>query len=219
MNDHERPEESSLPAAELASWMDAWQEPAAGGPDGGEDFALRVERVKTGSRRFGIGLLALTAGELLISLGTLLFAGHWVYLKPEPWRWALLACAVGLILVAHYFTLTNRRGTYRPRNQTTQAFVELEWLRAKRQLRTIRFTLPFLLFEMAAIAAIRLGQLASAGAPMGRIGSLALSLLAVTLAMVAVLAPALWLWRRKVRAKMKELEPLRAALAPPPESC
>lgn len=207
------PQQPAGPAAdELASWRHAWQEPGMPA-DAAADAALaaRAERVKRGSRRFGIGLLALTAGELLFSALSIALVGYWVYLEPEPWRWALLVLAVVLVVWAEVFVLRNRRGTYRPRNQTTQAFVELEWLRAERQLRTIRFTLPFFLIEMAALAALRLGELSADPARAARVPALAAELLAITGATLAVMVPAIYVWYRRVRRKMKELEPLRAA--------
>ncbi len=197
---------------ELASWMDAWQESGQGsGAIAGEELAARLEKVKRGSRRFGFGLVVLTAVELLFSLFGLGFLGYWAWLKPDAWRWALLLLGVLLLVTAQVFTLLNRRGTYRPRNQTTQAFVELDWLRAHRQLRTIRFSLRFFLLEMAVIAVLRFAELASRAAPAARLVEVGLSLSGVTLAMLAVLLPALWLWHRRVRRKIAELEPLHAA--------
>lgn len=203
---------------ELASWMDAWQDPvpagaAAATAAAGEERD-QLERVKRSSRRFGIGLIALTVGELLSCAATLTFVGLWAAAKPDPWRWALLAFSCFLFVAAEAFVLINRRGTYRPKNQTLQAFVELEWLRAERQLRTIRFSVPFLLLEMGAIGGLQLGQLAADPERAARVPTVALHLLLITLALLAVLVPALWLWYRNVRRKMRELEPLRAAFAP-----
>lgn len=210
----EPPPPAGPAADELARWRHAWQEPGQpADAAAGAELAARAARVKRGSRRFGIGLFALTAGELLFSALSIALAGYWVYLEPEPWRWALLVLAVVLVVWAEVFVLRNRRGTYRPRNQTTQAFVELEWLRAERQLRTIRFTLPFFLVEMAALAALRLGELSADPARAARVPALAAELLAITGAILAVMAPAIYLWYRRVRRKMKELEPLRAAFA------
>lgn len=197
---------------DLASWRDVWQESGqSSGALAGGELAARIERVRRGSRRFGFGLIALTAGELLFSLCTIGFLGYWAWLRPDVWRLLLVLLGMLLVVVAQVFTLKNRRGTYRPRNQTTQAFVELEWLRAHRQLRTIRFSLRFLLFEIAAIAALRFAELVSQAAPAARLLEVGLSFVGFLLPLAAVIVPALWLWHRTIRRKIAELEPLHAA--------
>lgn len=208
--------EAKLPD-DLASWQEAWRDgPAAAAPPAPE-LAELVAKVKRSSRRFGFGLLALTVAELLVCVGTLAIATFYVAKNPTPWRLALLALAFLVVVVAEVFVLRNRRGTYRPRNETTQAFVELEWLRTQRQLRTIRWSLPFFLFEIVSMAAVRYGELASdpARAHLVPLFLQRFGLFAAIL--MLLLTVGTWFWRRQVRRKIAELEPLRAAFAGPPQ--
>lgn len=200
---------------ELASWQEAWQEPAAGlaGP-----LDEEVARVKRCSRRFGRSLVAVTIGELLTSTGALAFAAYHMAQKPSPWRYAFLGLVFLLVGTAQVFALLNRRGTWRPRNETTHAFVELEWLRTQRQLRTIRWCLPFFAFEMVSLAGLRLGELASDPARAGRVSEIAGRFALYGGLCLVLIALATWRWHWKVRRKRKELEPLRAAFAPPADA-
>lgn len=199
---------------EWHSWQEAWQEPGEQQLAWPAELAERVARVKRSSRRFGLALVAVTAGELLVSLATLLFVTWYVVQKPTPWRFAMFALAALLVLVAQTFTLRNRRGTYQPENQTIRAFVELEWLRAQRQLRTIRWSLKFFAAEILALTALRVAELASDPGRIDRLPRVLLQLTALGIVLAGILGGGLWLWRRQVHRKMKELEPLRAAFAP-----
>jgi hypothetical protein len=201
---------------EWQTWRDAWQDPAEQEEAWPAELAERVAKVKRSSRRFGMGLVVLTASELVVSLASLLFVAWYVAQKPTPWRFAMFGLAALLVGAAQIFTLRNRRGTYRPQNHSIRAFVELEWLRTQRQLRTIRWSLKFFAFEMVALAALRVAELASDPSRIDRLPRMLLHLTITGIFMAAILCGGIWLWRRQVHRKMQELEPLRAAFALPP---
>lgn len=201
---------------EWQTWRDAWQDPAEQEAAWPAELEERMAKVRRSSRRFGLGLAVLTAAELVVCAGTLAFVSYFVAQKPTPWRFAIWALAAVLLITAQTFALRNRRGTYRPKNQTTRAFVELEWLRTQRQLRTIRWSTRFFALELLAIFALRLGEQASDPERIGQLPRLVLHLAILSAVLSVILGGGLWLWSRQVHRKMKELEPLRAALALPP---
>lgn len=208
-------EHSANPAnGEIASWMAAWQEPDPDAESRQRELAARIDKVKKSSRRFGVGLLVLTISELVFCLGVLIWGLFWVLVHPEPWRWVLLGLATVLVVVAEVFVLRNRRGTYRPRNQTTQAFIELEWLRTQRQLRTIRFFVPFLAVEIGSIFCVRVWELTSHPGRADKLPQFLQQVLLVSLLLLTAIGAGTWVWYRRILQKIRELEGLRAAFLP-----
>lgn len=207
--------EERSPEGEWQSWVSAWQEPptATPRPDPERELAAQIEKVKKSSRRFGFGLVILTASEIVFCIAALVFMVYWLNVKPDSWRLILFLVALVFMAIAMVFTLKNRRGTYRPRNETTQAFIELEWLRTQRQLRTLRFVIPGIIIELAIVLALRLWQVSGLPDAAERLPGLFRFFGLYTLAVALIFGPAFWLWHRKILKKRSELEPLRAAFS------
>ncbi len=208
-------EDDAQAPSELQDWMSAWQGPPAAPGETHRDaeLAARIEKVKRSSHHFGLGLLALTISEILFGLVALVAAAFWLAQQPMPFKWITFGLICVFVVAAEFLVLKNRRGTYRPKNQTTQAFIELEWLRGRRQLNTIRWLIPFVVVEILAIGGLRIWEMANDPHRAARLPELILSLLLFITYFFLAFLPFLWFWRRHVQRKMKELEPLREAFA------
>ena len=203
---------------EWQSWVAAWQEPqttATSRPDPEKELAEQIAKVKKSSRRFGFGLVILTISEILFCIAAIVFMAYWLSAKPDPWRAALFVVALLFLGIAMVFSIKNRRGTYRPRNETTQAFIELEWLRTQRQLRTLRFVIPGIVLELVVVIVLRIWHVMGLPDAAERLPGLFRFFGIYTLAILLIFGPAFWLWHRKILQKQRELEPLRAAFADP----
>lgn len=203
---------------EWQSWVSAWQEPqtsATSRPDPEKELAEQIAKVKKSSRRFGFGLVILTISEILFCIAAIVFMAYWLNAKPDPWRAGLFLVALLFLTIAMVFSIKNRRGTYRPRNETTQAFIELEWLRTQRQLRTLRFVIPGIALELVVVFVLRIWHVTGLPDAAERLPDLLRFFGLYTLAIILIFGPAFWFWYRKIRQKQQELEPLRAAFADP----
>ena len=202
---------------EWQSWVSAWQEsqPSPSRPDPEKELAEQIAKVKKSSRRFGFGLVILTISEILFCIAAIVFMAYWLSIKPDPWRAGLFLVALVFLAIAMVFSIKNRRGTYRPRNETTQAFIELEWLRTQRQLRTLRFVIPGIAIELITVIALRIWHITGLPDAAERLPELLRFFGLYTLAILLIFGPAFWLWYRRIRQKQQELEPLRAAFADP----
>ena len=146
--------DNSVPALagtdeELMGWMDDWQSEEAGTKTPVLPSAER-DRLKRKARRFGLGLVTLSVVELLFCGGLLVWIVQIALRKQTPEAWALVALCVVSIVLSEVVTLWNRRGTWRPGNDSVLAFAELEELRQRRQLLSATRIVPgFLLFQLA----------------------------------------------------------------------
>ena len=133
---------------EFQAWMEDWQ----GGEEADDRPLLSVEErrsLRRRAERFGLGLVLLSVLEIVMSVGLVAWVAKRAMENPSPAGHGLLALTVVLVLVAEGATLWNRRGTWRPHDQSVRAFADLELLRARRQLLSATRIVPlFLLFEL-----------------------------------------------------------------------
>jgi hypothetical protein len=164
------------------------------------DDLLRRERL----RRAGMALLLLS--EVLISLGALL--GTWTVRSMMNGGGTILLLVVILYTALVWiFMLWNRRGTWRPEEETVEGFVAILSLRARRGLRTARFTTGVVLVQAVAtvlwVTAILI-----------RKGTDALPRVLLALSITAIISAGFLLWavwfRRLMLRRLAWLRPWQA---------
>ena len=77
--------------------------------------------------------------EVLVSVGGL-YVAWWARSRMNGGGNVLLVIVLLYTLMVWVFSVWNRRGTWRPERQTVEGFVAISALRARRGLRTARFT-------------------------------------------------------------------------------
>jgi hypothetical protein len=191
----------SSEAAELESWTTAWTSQ-------GQVAAADLRRLRRRTRRH----VWSGVGTLVLGVAFLTWFTVWTFERPEPTMLVAAVAVWALVLGATAFELSNRRGTWRPRNDSTRAFLELSELQARRRRRGVRFGWLLLAAETAFFLpwiAWEVGGSAERAAPLGEyVGPYAF-----LAAMVGGFAITLrWLGRRSER-ELAEIHTLRADLA------
>ena len=205
-------QEHPLEDAELQSWIDAWQEDEEAPAAHGAPTVEECERLRHRAQRFGHWLVLGTAVEIASMLAVLLWVGGIAWRNPSAQNLVLLAMVVLLVVVGEGLALWNRRGTWRPRNDSVKAFLDLEHLRQKRQLFTAKWLLPvFLAFELALLLPWKWWQLAS-NPEVEAVGPVFLKVLGLMIALVVITFLGLTLWAGRVRRRLEEIEELQASL-------
>jgi len=100
-------------------------------------------------QRFSWGLIALTVAEIGFLSLALAFLTWRAWQTPKPLEITTAVAIWIFAIVGMGFTLWNRRGTWRPAAETTQAFLELSHRRCVRKLIGIRYAWRTLAVELA----------------------------------------------------------------------
>jgi hypothetical protein len=151
-------------------------------------------------------------GSLLFGVAFLAVYTMWVWRQPEPVTWVTSVAVWVFVIAAMLFEVVNRRDTWRPRDRSTRAFLELSQLQLVRRLRGFRFgwlllgaeTLFFVPWIASTVAAAADGT----PAPAEYLGPY--SLLA---AMVGGVAVGLWGLTKRARRELERVRSLHAWLA------
>lgn len=112
---------------------------------------LSLETLLRRERRRRILMTLLVVSEALISLAGLAFVYRAARRMPASGGSILVGGVVVYIAVMAAFTVWNRRGTWRPLAETTEAFVAISRLRCRRGLRTARFVIGIVLLQLLAM--------------------------------------------------------------------
>ena len=143
---------------ELRSWAEDWT--ADDGDSGGrtgEPFAAAERAVAKGERQrilrraraWSLWQWLMVVFEYAVGIGALVWSFAMARVERSPSAWALFAILILLVGSAFVVTAWNRRGTWRPENTSTRAFLELEILREERKIYTAAWLLPgFFVFEV-----------------------------------------------------------------------
>ncbi|HEV7671600.1 MAG TPA: hypothetical protein VGS22_24025 [Thermoanaerobaculia bacterium] len=146
-----------------------------------------------------LGLVLLTAGEIVFSAGILTLLAAAARRTPTPLDLAAFASLALLAIGAQAWALWNRRGLWRAHGESALVFVDFSILRCRRRLRSVRFGVGLLAAEtLVFLFWFFLNPAAWSG--------FALGLLA---ACVAVTALVLALFARYSRAELDALSKLR----------
>lgn len=208
------PPTSDQDVDELEQWIADWNdgEPGDATDTSSPEAPSAEERhaLPRRARRFGHGLLWVTATELL-TCGGLLF---WLTAKslrhPEPDLVVLTFALWPFVLGTIALTLWNRRGTWRPRNESVRAFLELERLRIERQLRTATRILPAIYgVEMAMILPWKWWSLTTRQPDVAT--TRFLEVVAICTALSLALFAGLWWWQRRLLERRAGLDTLADA--------
>jgi hypothetical protein len=195
---------------DFQSWASAWQADEAA--DAVRLPPIDADALRRRSRRYRAGMIWLTIGELATCLVVL------AWLAARAWRaetaaaWAGFGLALALVAFAEWLVLTSRRGTYHPANQTLRAYLDLEILRAERQLRTARAIVPFVLVETLLVFAWRYWELSALPTWAERWPEYLAQGVWISLILIGLTLLGAALWRRRVSAQLVERRALRRAL-------
>ena len=186
--------------AEMERWTDAWR--AEGDAAGGELATIR----RRARRHVWAGVGNLLAGAVFLVVYT-----TWALLRPDPAMLVAAAAVWVIVLATTAFELWNRRDTWRPRNQSTRAFLDLTELQLHRRALGLRFGWVLLLVEtaffvpwIAWVVSDGSGRTEVVGSYLAAYGFLA--------AMVGGCAVVLVWLRRRVERQLTEVRELRAQL-------
>jgi len=125
---------------ELRGWMDEWRDnpaPAA------EARAAILRHVRRRSRTLAL----VSAGELVVTVLLLAMLGTLLLRAREPETIAVVVAGSVLAVGALVLSTWNRRGTWRPSAETTEAFLEISVLRCRRSLRAVRYAYGIMVVE------------------------------------------------------------------------
>ena len=129
---------------EWTSLAAAWQSaPVAHG--------LSLETLMRRERRRRVLMTLVVVSEALISLAGLAIAYLAARRMPASGGSILVGGVVVYIAVLTAFAVWNRRGTWRPLAETTEAFIAISILRCRRGLRTARFVIGIVLLQLLAM--------------------------------------------------------------------
>jgi len=125
---------------ELRDWMEDWRDDT---PPAAEARAAIVRHVRRRSRTLAL----VVAGELVVTFLLLGLFGFLLTRAQDPETVAVVVggglLAVAALVVANW----NRRGTWRPSAETTEAFLEISLLRCRRGLRAVRYAYGIMVVE------------------------------------------------------------------------
>jgi hypothetical protein len=163
-----------------------------------EPVMLPIDRLLRQERRRRVGMALLIGAEIAISAVALL--GSW--LVRARLGATGLAAVLGYVAMIWGFALWNRRGTWRPEQETVEGFMRLHRLRCERGILTTRFVLAI----VAVQAAVSVGWIAVVFARAGGLLPGLLARLGIPLGVGA--AYAIWaIWYRQViRRRLERLE-------------
>jgi hypothetical protein len=131
-----------------SSAPDDWTALAARWQDRAEPLQLSIEDLLRRERRRRAAMTLLVGFEVVITVAAL--AGAWkAQTSMNEGGTILLLLVVLYSVMVWVFTLWNRRGTWRPERETIEGFVAISALRARRGLRTARFTTGVVLAQAA----------------------------------------------------------------------
>jgi hypothetical protein len=186
------------------TWVADWH---GGRPHRFADDAALRRSVQAYRRR----MIWLTVAEALFSVGVIALALYLLARRPGTAS-VLWTVESGLLLSAAWtFALRNRRGTWRPLAESTEAFLELSRLRCVRRLATVHFVIAVLLAQLVALVAwvLWLGRTRPE-----RLTSpdLLPAWSAAALVFVTYSMWATW-YRRRTRRELARIDRLREALA------
>lgn len=188
---------------EWRAWSADWRNAHA--PQVVDEPALR-RHVEAYRRRMilviGVEVLITVAGLA----GTALAVSTLSYPASAAWATASLL----FIAIVWTFALWNRRGTWRPVADTTDAFVELSYLRYVRQLRSVRFVLVVVGATAAGLLAWISWRLAQRPVVIPAT-ELVRRVAVPSLILVSYVVWAVW-YRRRAQRHLAELAPLRESL-------
>lgn len=112
---------------------------------------LSLETLMRRERRRRVLMTLVVVSEALISLAGLAFAYLAARRMPASGGSILVGGVVVYIAVLTAFAVWNRRGTWRPLAETTEAFIAISILRCRRGLRTVRFVIGIVLLQLLAM--------------------------------------------------------------------
>ena len=165
---------------------DDWTALAARWQDRAEPLQLSIEDLLRRERRRRAAMTLLVVFEVVITVAAL--AGAWKARTSMTQGGTILLLLVVLYSVMVWtFTLWNRRGTWRPERETIEGFVAISALRARRGLRTARFTTGVVLAQAV-------GTVLWVGGILFRQGSAALPRVLLALALSAAIGAGFLLW-------------------------
>ena len=127
---------------------DEWTALAARWQDRSEPLRLSIEDLLRRERLRRFGMAVLLVFEVLISVGAL-YGTWWARSRMNGGGTVLLVIVVLYTVMVWIFSVWNRRGTWRPERRTVEGFVAISALRARRGLRTARFTTGVVLVQLA----------------------------------------------------------------------
>lgn len=188
------------------SWSELWQQ------DDPPLAKLDAAALRRKSRRFRAGLIVINIVEMFICVGAVawmvmraLESGRWV-------SWVGVAVVLGLVVVAEWLTLKNRRGTYQPANHTAAAYLDLEVLRLRRMIRTSRFMVKFMAAELLLFIPWVFLEIAVDPENTHRAtAEMLIEMVMFGLGTLATVGLASWLWRRRLEKSLSDAVRLREA--------
>ncbi|HEX6901018.1 MAG TPA: hypothetical protein VF789_14945 [Thermoanaerobaculia bacterium] len=193
-------------------WRNLMEEWRQAEPEAAPFTAAEARRIRRQARRRGYGLFLLAAGEILSSLGLVVWYFRELPEHHGPVELSGFAALVFFLAVAFAFTYWNRRGVWWPAAESTRTFVEFSAERCRRKLRALRFCPWLLAAELVFLIPWAVWALLSkAAAPLQ-------DWLAVfgwtALSVVAVLWGGAWMRRRTLR-ELERWEEMARGLAEP----
>lgn len=181
---------------------DDWTALAARWQDRSEPLRLSIDDLLRRERLRRFGMAVLVGFEVLISVGAL-YGAWWARSSMNSGGAVLLAVVVLYTVMVWTFSVWNRRGTWRPERQTVEGFVAISALRARRGLRTARFTTAVVLVQAVA-------TVFWVGTILARRGSTALPRVLLALSISAAVGAGFLLWavwfRRLMLRRLSWLE-------------
>ena len=118
---------------------DDWTALAARWQNRSEPLRLSIDELLRQERLRRLGMAGLLGFEVLITGGAL-YVAWWARARMNGGGAVLASVVVLYTAMVWTFSIWNRRGTWRPEQQTVEGFVAISVLRARRGLRTARFT-------------------------------------------------------------------------------
>lgn len=125
---------------EMREWMEDWRDDA---PPAAEVRAAILRHVRRRSRTLAL----VTAGEVIVTILLLGLFGVLLSRARDPETIAVLVAGGLLAVSAFALANWNRRGTWRPSVETTEAFLEISLLRCRRSLRAVRYSYGIMVVE------------------------------------------------------------------------
>jgi hypothetical protein len=125
---------------ELQGWMSEWRDEPA---PAAEARAAILKNV----RRRSLTLAVVTAGEVVVTLLLLAMLGVLFMRAGDPETTAVVLAGSVLAVGALVVSLWNRKGTWRPAAETTEAFLGISILRCRRSLRAVRIAYGIMVVE------------------------------------------------------------------------
>ena len=126
---------------ELQGWMSQWQDEPAPAAEVREAILKNV-------RRRSRTLVVVTASEVVVTLLMLAMLAALLMRAGDPESIAVVLAGSVLAVGALVVSVWNRRGTWRPAAETTEAFLGISILRCRRSLRAVRIAYGIMAAEV-----------------------------------------------------------------------